>query len=358
MKITKIFQSSLILMISLPLLAVAVGLALPLAASAETTYSSLDYYPQVQIPVSGSSLDQASTTVGTYQNGGMSSTLLARYIQTMYTYGLMIAAILAAIVLMGGGVLWLTSAGNDSRVTQAKELISGSVVGLIILFSSWIILNTINPNLLKLQAINTQIVRAVQMGCCRYTDSASLNTNGTVATMMSSTDCTKQKNSAFLYNQTDSSGNVSYYHIGSNGTSCVLPGVLGCCVVRDANSNISSCINTTQDICTSQFPNQEFKNYSCTQVSPEISSSGTYSCQGRTDLCATAADGDSCFSGGYHSGPHCYNHVCWYGLGNEGEPCGNDAGAKCLKTKPDNYCHDNIGGRDCASGLYCEYPCS
>jgi len=60
---------------------------------------------------------------------------------------------------MGGGVLWLTSGGDSGKVGQAKELISGSLIGTVILFSSWIILNTINPDLLKMKVITTQVIR-------------------------------------------------------------------------------------------------------------------------------------------------------------------------------------------------------
>jgi len=70
-------------------------------------------------------------------------------------------------VLMGGGLLWLTSGGNDAKITQAKELIVGSVSGLVILFGSWVILNTINPALLELKPITTGIVaQRSYLNCC------------------------------------------------------------------------------------------------------------------------------------------------------------------------------------------------
>jgi hypothetical protein len=56
-------------------------------------------------------------------------------------------------MLMAGGAIWLVSAGDASRVTQAKELIIGSIVGIIILFTSYIILIQINPDLTKFYPI-------------------------------------------------------------------------------------------------------------------------------------------------------------------------------------------------------------
>jgi D-alanyl-D-alanine dipeptidase len=78
---------------------------------------------------------------------------LGQYLSGIYEYGLSIAGILAAIILMAGGVLWLISGGDASKITQAKELIIGSITGLIILMSSYIILIQVNPDLVKMKSL-------------------------------------------------------------------------------------------------------------------------------------------------------------------------------------------------------------
>ncbi|MDD3711727.1 MAG: C39 family peptidase [Patescibacteria group bacterium] len=83
---------------------------------------------------------------------------IAIYIHAIYNYLLGIGGVLAAIVLMVAGVLWLVSAGNASRVTQAKNLITGSITGLLILFTSYIILYQINPNLIGLKYIELETI--------------------------------------------------------------------------------------------------------------------------------------------------------------------------------------------------------
>lgn len=83
---------------------------------------------------------------------------IAEYINGLYKYGFGIAGILAAIMLMAGGVIWLISAGDASKITQAKDLMTGSVVGLIILSTSYIILSTINPQLVSLKPISIKMV--------------------------------------------------------------------------------------------------------------------------------------------------------------------------------------------------------
>lgn len=151
----KFFKLTFFLSLALNIGGLLIIAGTPLAASAASTKNPIDFQPQVGIP--GSSFNsQATTSGGTYDPNTKKtySALLARYIKAFYDYGLAIVGILAAIVLMAGGVLWLTSAGNDSKITQAKELIFGSIIGVVILFGSYIILNTINPDLLELKVIS------------------------------------------------------------------------------------------------------------------------------------------------------------------------------------------------------------
>ena len=166
----KFFKLTFLLSLALNIGGLIILAGTPQAAIAASTKNPIDFQPQISIP--GSIFNNtAPTSGGTYDPNTKKthSALLAQYIKAFYDYGLAIVGILAAIVLMGGGVLWLTSAGNDSKITQAKELIFGSIIGAIILFGSYIILNTINPDLLELKVISlTGIEKEMFTGtvCC------------------------------------------------------------------------------------------------------------------------------------------------------------------------------------------------
>lgn len=86
---------------------------------------------------------------------------IAKLIKAFYDYGLSIGGILAALVLMAGGLIWLTSGGSSDKITQAKGLMIGSITGLGLLFGAWIILNTINPYLLEFKIRDIKGVVAV-----------------------------------------------------------------------------------------------------------------------------------------------------------------------------------------------------
>ncbi len=67
-----------------------------------------------------------------------------------FTFAIGIAGLLAVVSLVVAGVRLIMSAENPERVGEAKKQAISAVVGLVILFSSVIILNTINPELKSL----------------------------------------------------------------------------------------------------------------------------------------------------------------------------------------------------------------
>ena len=47
--------------------------------------------------------------------------------------------VIAIVIILYGGFVWLTSAGNEEKVGQAKKIITAGIVGLIIIFISYAI---------------------------------------------------------------------------------------------------------------------------------------------------------------------------------------------------------------------------
>ena len=45
--------------------------------------------------------------------------------------------IIAIIIMLYGGFVWLTSAGNEEKVGQAKKIITAGVIGLVVIFISY-----------------------------------------------------------------------------------------------------------------------------------------------------------------------------------------------------------------------------
>lgn len=278
------------------------------------------FTPQIKLPDGVFSADKIP--VGELKNGVMSSDLFAKYIQAFYNYGMKIVGILAAVVLMAGGLLWLTSAGNDSRITQAKELIGGSIIGSLVLLSSWVILNTINPELLNLQVIKTEVAKQVNFGCCMKDGKPSITA-----------DFNCEKNQFFPDKIPNLDKNIC--------------DTVGCCTVDQRAGFVGIydyCVQATQSNCPSKIPGGTYHAAKCGSLTD---------CAKVTSNCVGIANGKPCQNGPFES--FCYSNVCYPGTGSLGEPCGSDPGAKCDKDEPQSNrkCNGSGGGRSCTGPLWC-----
>ena len=91
-----------------------------------------------------------------------SATPPGAYVGAFYNFALMASGILALGAIVYGGVLYATSAGNSSKQSEGKAWITSALTGLLLLGGAYLILYTINPNLVNLnlpslQAINIQV---------------------------------------------------------------------------------------------------------------------------------------------------------------------------------------------------------
>jgi hypothetical protein len=66
---------------------------------------------------------------------------LASNIINFITFNLAIPV--ATLLFIAAGVIFLISGGNDQRVTLAKTIFTNVVIGLVIIFCSWLIIDTL-----------------------------------------------------------------------------------------------------------------------------------------------------------------------------------------------------------------------
>jgi hypothetical protein len=79
-----------------------------------------------------------------------SSTPPGAYISGFYNFALMIGGVLAFGAIVYGGVLYAASMGNPSRQSEGKEWIKSALLGLLLLAGAYLVLYTINPELVDL----------------------------------------------------------------------------------------------------------------------------------------------------------------------------------------------------------------
>lgn len=76
---------------------------------------------------------------------------LPEYINYIFIFGLGLITILALGQMMYGGIQYILAAGNVAKVEDAKETITQALIGLGLLLISYLLLRTINPDLVNLK---------------------------------------------------------------------------------------------------------------------------------------------------------------------------------------------------------------
>ena len=186
------------------------------------------FTPQVGIP--GTEFDAGKT----FTFNTKSTKPIGLYIQAIYKYAIGIVGILATVVMMVGGIVWLTAGGNPTRIGEAKAYIGASLTGLILALSSYLILATINPALVNLKESGIAQVASTVTGCCSTATSVSINTEA---------ECKNVSGTFF------SDGEIS-------GSTCVSSSsITGCCWIED-----KGLIETTR-ICYTNISKASCKEY-------------------------------------------------------------------------------------------------
>jgi len=303
---------------------------------------------------------------------------IARYVKAIYDYGISIGAILATVVLMAAGVIWLTSSGSQEKIGQAKNMISGSIIGLILLLGSYTILNTVNPELVDFYIDDIGNIAELELGCCQYTswlvpptfsmhEGGFTGGHGQVASeFMLSYDCER-----LPYGGGEMFGPEYIPRPETISGGCVKS---GCCSVSILQVGSWVVYSGTLRL---QFPSTQ---NNCPDVrlgviglsDLRLRYSEDY-CEPHNALnCKNLSDGTQCFSRGdgtwqgwlissncKHDGQcgYCYNGSCLPLLGKPGEICGVEGNiGKCVSGNSCPAASEKItGGRNCYNSTCCSF---
>ena len=78
---------------------------------------------------------------------------LPQYINNAFTIALSIGAILAVLRIAYAGYMYMGSADMWSNKQRAREMLGDAIIGLLLLFGIYLILNQIDPNILNLNIL-------------------------------------------------------------------------------------------------------------------------------------------------------------------------------------------------------------
>lgn len=73
------------------------------------------------------------------------------FVANAYSFALLISGALAFAAIVYGGIKYVFAAGNPSGQGEGKEWVKGALLGLLLLGGAYLILRTINPNIINLK---------------------------------------------------------------------------------------------------------------------------------------------------------------------------------------------------------------
>ena len=79
------------------------------------------------------------------------------YIIQLFNYGIWLGITLTIVLIIYYGINLLNSRGNPSAFSEAKDKIKKTLMGLAVLLLSFVLLSTINPELVNIDIIVDQV---------------------------------------------------------------------------------------------------------------------------------------------------------------------------------------------------------
>lgn len=74
---------------------------------------------------------------------GLSAPTLTDLLENIGGFLIAAAGIIAGIVIIVAGIMWMGAGSNQTRVTSAKAIFKNGVIGALIIFAAGVIINTI-----------------------------------------------------------------------------------------------------------------------------------------------------------------------------------------------------------------------
>jgi hypothetical protein len=83
-----------------------------------------------------------------FADNGLGNTDPRTTVARLINVAMLFLGIIAVVIVLLGGFKWMTAAGNEDKVGEAKKLMGAGVVGLVIVLSAWGVANFILSKLI------------------------------------------------------------------------------------------------------------------------------------------------------------------------------------------------------------------
>lgn len=155
----KIFR---IILLFFPFLILPLFFLQPTATSAAPESANqipLSQPPRLQLPIPSAPQFSNLEFEGPEEQRYLLIPWIAQYIGAIYRYALSLVGIVVVTVIVYGGMRWLTAAGDPGKITEAKKIINNAVIGLLLTMGIALILNVINPEILRFRSLKVAFTK-------------------------------------------------------------------------------------------------------------------------------------------------------------------------------------------------------
>jgi hypothetical protein len=104
----------------------------------------------ITVPALSLTASAADVNLGlNYVNTGLNNTDPRTIASNIIRILLGFLGILAVVIILIGGFKWMTAAGNEDAIADAKKILIAGIIGLVIILASWGIANFVLSSLIS-----------------------------------------------------------------------------------------------------------------------------------------------------------------------------------------------------------------
>ncbi len=111
--------------------------------------------PELEVRIPGVTFSDVAETLD--ENGNISTPFIGEYISGVYKFAMVVASVLAVIMIIVQGVRIIMSGGGEEQVHSYQNIFR-IVIGLCLVWGSYFILYTINPDLVNFKILKIKYV--------------------------------------------------------------------------------------------------------------------------------------------------------------------------------------------------------
>jgi lysophospholipase L1-like esterase len=229
-------------------------------------------------------------TLGVSIGGVREVSGLPQYINTAYRYLVSIILVIAIVMVVYGGFLYLTGSAGIGSIQRGKQIIRDALIGMVIVLAAYAILQTINPNTTRF-TLNPVNIECVSIDTAPRDPNA--DEGGNIRHCLVDSDCREGRYCLRTTATSDpfSSGQCSQGHVGElcrcAGSGCDLREVDG----QATNNNGTGRVDCQEGTCRQAGSGGVF----------DSSATGNWVCNSGTDgsQCNMATDPPVTCAAGY-----------------------------------------------------------